>query len=368
MKDEMIRKADDSLAAPLVSITDTANPMGSGHRHDYYSNGDYWWPNPDTPDGLPYVRRDGLSNPQAFLAHREALRRMRTTVANLAAGYRASGNKIYSDRAALHLRHFFLEEQTRMNPHLLYAQAVPGVCEGRGIGIIDTLHLIDIPAAVMAISPSGSLRTDDIAGLKSWFADYLHWMCTHPYGIEERNTDNNHAVCWYVQAAAFARFRDAADMLAWCREQYKTILLPGQMGSDGRFPRELSRTKPYGYSIFVLDNMVTLCQLLSVPTDDLWRFALADGRGIRLGLDFLYPYLSDKSLWPFRHDVEHYEAWPVRMSFMLYAGLALKDERYLRLWRRLEPDPADAEVRRNMALRQPTLWLHQDDLKRVTPV
>ncbi|RKN84087.1 alginate lyase family protein [Paenibacillus ginsengarvi] len=357
---ELVAKADRSLDARPISITDTAAERSAGGRNDYYSNGDYWWPNPETPDGLPFVKRDGESYPEAFFAHREALRSMRTHVANLAAGYAATGLRVYADKAAALLRTFFLDEKTRMNPHLLYAQAVPGLCEGRGIGIIDTLHLIDIPAAVEAIEPSGAITEAEAKKLRGWFADYLNWMCTHPYGIEERDTENNHAVCWHVQAAAFALFTGNEAVLAQCRERYKTVLLPRQMAPDGSFPLELARTKPYGYSIFVLDNTVTLCRLLSVPADYLWEFRLEDGRGIRLGLDYLYPYLADKSSWPHGPDVEHFDGWPVRMSFMLFAGTAFGDERYMRLWNELPADSADPEIRRNMALRQPVLWLMRE--------
>lgn len=37
----------------------------SGNKHDYYSFPPYWWPNPDTQDGLPYIRKDGQTNPDA---------------------------------------------------------------------------------------------------------------------------------------------------------------------------------------------------------------------------------------------------------------------------------------------------------------
>ncbi|WP_051250965.1 alginate lyase family protein [Paenibacillus harenae] len=191
-----------------------------GGKHDYYSNGDYWWPNPDTPDGLPYIRRDGESNPGAFTAHREAMRAMRTHTANLAAGYAVTGRRVYADKTAALLRAFFLNESTRMNPHLRYAQAIPGICSGRGVGIIDTLHLIDIPAAVEAIETSGALSAGDCGQLRSWFADYLERMLTHPYGKKERDENNNHAVCWLVQAAAFASFTGNASVTALCREWY----------------------------------------------------------------------------------------------------------------------------------------------------
>ncbi|GIP34343.1 alginate lyase family protein [Paenibacillus sp. J2TS4] len=353
----VVTKAEEAMNATPMHITDAVAPMSEGGIHDYYSNGDYWWPNPDTPDGLPYVRRDGESNPGSFNEHRQILRSLRTNVAHLAAGYVVTNEENFAERAILLLKQFFLDEETRMNPHLLYAQAIPGICSGRGIGIIDTLHLIDVPAAVAKLRVSPAMTEEISSGLKRWFSDYLHWMRTHPYGIEEMNADNNHGVCWYVQAAVFASLVGDEEMLAYCRNQYKNTLLPDQMAVDGSFPRELARTKPYGYSIFVLDNMITLCQVLSTPEDDLWDFRLEDGRGIRKGLDYLYPYLVDKTSWPHPPDVEHDEGWPAAVSGLLFTGLALGDSQYVQLWRSLDPDPADPEIRRNMAIRQPLLWL-----------
>jgi hypothetical protein len=353
----IVHQAEQSLHVPTLQITDHRAPYSEGGPHDYYSNGDYWWPNPDTQDGLPYVRRDGESNPGNFSQHRVTLRAMRTHVARLAGAYRVTGDERFASKAVQLLRSFFLDEGTRMNPHLLYAQAIPGVCPGRGIGIIDTLHLIDIPFAVQALRGSSSLTAEVEAGLVDWFSRYLHWMSTHEYGIQEQNEPNNHGICWFEQAAAFARFSGDETMLAFCRENFKTKLLPRQMATDGSLPRELKRTKPYAYSIFALDNLVTLCHLLSRPDDDLWEFALADGRGIKRGLDYLTPYLMDKMSWPYQPDVEEHEHWPVAMSFMLFAGLAYESSGLLRLWQTLERDPASQEVRRNMAIRQPLLWL-----------
>ncbi|NHN30179.1 alginate lyase family protein [Paenibacillus sp. S3N08] len=353
----MIKHADASLTTVPIHITDAIAPKSAGGIHDYYSNGDYWWPNPGTVDGLPYIRRDGESNPDNFDSHRMALRTARTHIAHLAAAYRVTGKEAYAEKAVQLLREFFLDEATRMNPHLLYAQAIPGICSGRGIGIIDTLHLIDVPAAVEALKPSPALTAAIYEGLKLWFSDYLTWMSTHENGIEEMNADNNHGVCWFVQAAAFAWFTGNEQMLSFCRARYKESLLPGQMAQDGSFPRELARTKPYGYAIFVLDNMVTLCHILSTPEDNLWSYTLPDGRGIRQGLSFLVPYLENKAAWPYPPDVEHDEGWPAKMPALLFAGLALHEPAYIELWQSLDPDPVDPEVRRNIAIRQPLLWL-----------
>ncbi|UVI28629.1 alginate lyase family protein [Paenibacillus spongiae] len=356
----IIRQAEQSLQADAISITTVRAKASEGGPGDYYSNGDYWWPNTRTQNGLPYVRRDGKSNPKAFKAHREMLRRMRTHVANLAAGYAVTGNRVYAEKAAGLLRVFFIDPATRMNPHLRYAQAIPGVCSGRGIGIIDTLHLIDVPQAIEMIRLADVLSGKEMKALRLWFVCYLRWMVKHRYGIQERAEKNNHRICWYVQAAVFARFTGNNRILQECREGFRTILLPEHMAKDGSFPRELARTKPYGYSIFTLDNMVTLCQVLSIPKDDLWRYELPDGRGIRRALHYMYPYLANKSKWPKKRDVEHWKGWPVRMSFMLFAGLALKDMRYMELWSSLKADPSNPEIRRNMAIRQPLLFIAKE--------
>ena len=129
------------------------------------------------------------------------------------------------------------------------------------------------------------------------------------------------------------------------------------MAPDGSFPLELARTKPYGYSIFQLDNVTTLCQVLSTESDNLWEFSLADGRGVRRGVEFLYPFLADKSKWPHKPDVQAWEGWPARQPCLLFAGLAYGKPEYLELWKKLPADPTDEEVRRNIAITQPLLWL-----------
>lgn len=352
----ILQKAAASLQAPCRHITDSVAPRSTGGIHDFYSNGDYWWPNPDTPDGLPFVRRDGESYPGAFFDHRMILRRFRTDVANLAAGYRLTGDEAYAQRAVTMLREFFLDEETKMNPSLQYAQAIPGVSEGRGIGIIDTLHLIDIPFAVQALRASPHMTAPVHEGLVAWFKQYLHWMLESENGREEMLHPNNHSICFFVQLAAWARFVGDADTLQFCRQQYREVLIPRQMEPNGSFPQELARTKPYSYSMFVLDNVVTLCQLLSGDgEEELWHWE-CEGRSIQKAVEFLYPYLVDKSRWPYPQDVEHYESFPARMSFMLFAGAALEKPELFALYDSLPPESQDDEVRRNTAIRQPILW------------
>lgn len=355
-RSRILAAADRALQAPCLSITQQRAPLSEGGPHDFYSNGDYWWPNPDTPDGLPYIQRDGETNPENFTAHRLLLRRMRTHVSALAAAFRLTGERAYAEKACRLLRVFFVDEATRMNPNLLYAQAIPGVCAGRGIGIIDTLHLIDIPFAVKALEEAQAIDAGLCQSLRSWFNSYLDWILTHPQGQEEQNAKNNHSVACFVQLAAFSLFAGRKEVTALCRQRYREIFLPGQMAADGSFPQELRRTKPYSYSIFVLDNMVTLCQLLSTPEENLWAYTTPDGKNISLGLDYLLPFLQDKTRWPYPPDVMHFEAWPARASFMVFAGAALRREDYLQLYAALPDKPEDEEVLRNLAVRQPMLY------------
>ncbi|HDS83907.1 MAG TPA: alginate lyase [Phycisphaerales bacterium] len=345
------------MAIEPISLRDYPAPADYVGPGDFYSMGDYWWPNPDTEDGLPYVQRDGQSNPDNFTEHRMAVRRLRDAVAALAAAYALDGNERFAQKAVSLLNIFFVDKDKRMNPHLLYAQAIPGRTQGRGIGIIDTLHLAEAPLAIEALKNSDAMTSEILDGLKQWFADYADWMTTHPQGIDEMNTENNHAVAYFVQVATFARLVGDEDKLELARRRLKEVIMPSQMAQDGSFPRELTRTKPYGYSIFQLDNMSLLCELLSTEQDNLWTFTLPDGRNMQKAMEFLFPYLKDKSQWPYRADIEHFEDWPVRQPCLLLAGYAFGRPDYLALWKTLDPDPTNLEVQRNMAVTQPLLWL-----------
>jgi len=358
--DRILQAADAALKQEPITITKYRAKLSEGGPNDYYSNGDYWWPNPNTTNGLPYVQRDGESNPDNFNRHRDCVHELHNAVAALGAAYEITGDDRYVKKAVELLRVFFLDPQTRMNANLQYAQAIPGVSTGRGIGIIDTLHLIEVPLAIEVLEKSPAFPPEALGGLKKWFADYVEWMTTSKNGHDEANATNNHAVAFWLQVAVFAQFTGDDTKLAECRQHFKEVFVPKQMAPDGSFPRELARTKPYGYSIFQLDNMATLCQVLSTTNDNLWTFTLPDGRGMAKAMAFLYPYLADKNKWltdGHRKDVQAWDGWPAREPSLLFAGLAFNEPKYLDLWKKLPTDPTDEEVRRNIAITQPILWL-----------
>ena len=353
----ILQAADAALKMEPVTPTRFRAKLSEGGLNDFYSNGDYWWPDPAKTNGLPYIQRDGQTNPDNFIFHRQLVRQLSDAVAALGAAYKITGNDRYVKKAAGLLRVFFLDPATRMNPNLQYAQAVPGVSPGRGTGIIDTLPIIEIPRAIEAMESSPAFPPEVLSGMKKWFADYVAWMTTSKNGHDEASSANNHAVAFWLQVAVFAQFTGDGKNIAECRRRFEEVFVPKQMTNDGSFPRELARTKPYGYSIFQLDNMVTLCQVLSTTNNDLWNFTLPDGRNIHKAVEFMYPHLADKSTWPHKPDVMAWDGWPARQPGLLFAGLAFNEQKYLDLWKRLSADPTNEEVRRNIAITQPVLWL-----------
>ena len=356
----VLAAADQALKDQPVTITAYPATRSTGGIHDYYSEADYDWPNPKDPSG-PYINRDGMSNPTNFNAHRMVMRRLSIDVPALTAAYLITGDKRYADHAIDFLMAWFVTPTTRMNPNLEHSQAIrqSGI-NGRSIGIIDTLHLVEVAQAVVVLRAHGALTKEEDEGITQWFAEYVDWMTTSDMGHTEGAAKNNHATCYWEQVAEFAKVTGNDKLLDECREKYKDQLLE-QMAPDGSFPRELKRTKPYGYSLFNLDQMVTLCQMLSTPSDDLWAYTLPGGQNIHKGLEFMYPYVKDKAAWEkrpgFKPDVLFYDQWPVRTCTWLFAGLHYDDPKYIELWESLKPNVTNDEVTRNVPLRQPLLWV-----------
>jgi hypothetical protein len=352
----VLAAADRYLQRAPETLTSMHAGRSAGGPHDFFSEGDYWWPDPKNPGG-PYLRRDGESNPDNFVEHRRALIRLSVEMPALTAAWKLTADARYSAHARRHLQAWFVDAATRMNPHLTYAQAIHGVTTGRGTGIIDTIHLVEVARAIEILHRGGALGQAEFAPIRQWFADYTAWLTHSPNGIEELDAKNNHGTCWVMQVAAFGSLTGDREVLDMCRVRFKTILLPQQIAPDGSFPLELERTKPYGYSLFNLDAMATTAQILSTRADDLWTFELPDGRGMRRALAFMAPFIEDKARWRHPRDVQYYDEWPMRHAALLFGGLSLGKPDYIALWSTLKPDSQVEEVVRNFFIRQPTLWL-----------
>jgi hypothetical protein len=363
-RERILRAAKEYLPQQPITVTASTSPRTPGGPHEYFSESDYWWPDPKSPGGA-YIRRDGETNPDNFDGHRQALRRLSLQVPALAAAWKISRDAKFRAQCAAkvdeHLRAWFIDEATHMEPNLQYAQGVHGVSTGRGVGVIDTIHLVEVARAADVLGAAGVLKRSTDEGSRAWFAKYLDWMTTSKNGLEERDAKNNHGSCWVMQAAEYASYTRNAQQMDWCRERFRTRLIPEQVAPDGSLPLELARTKPYSYSLFDMDILATICQILSSPRtgagDNLWAFQTADGRGMKKVIGYMEPFIADKSKWPLKPDVQFFEVFPNRQPALLFGGLAYNEPAWVKLWARLQPDPKSEEAIRNFPIRQPVLWV-----------
>lgn len=356
LKQQILAEADWAMKQSPVTITAESSSRSAGGKHDFFSEADYFWPNPANPDG-PYINRDGETNPNNFVAHRKAMIRFSTIIGALASAYQLTHDEKYVKQAVVHLKAWFVNPETLMNPNLSFAQAVKGSSTGRSWGIIDTIHFMEVAQGILVMEKAKSFDKQSLTVIKKWFADYILWLNTSKNGVAEKLAKNNHSACWVMQVASFAKLCNDQSMLDSLRVRYKTVLLPTQMATDGSFPLELARTKAYGYSIFNLDAFTMICQILSTSKNDLWKFETADGKSIQKGINYLYPFVADKSKWTLKPDVMFWGNWPVAQPFLVFGAHEYQNQNWFNTWKKLDLKPTNEEVIRNLPIRHPLIWM-----------
>lgn len=355
LRSDVLQQADKYMSESPITVTQAFCERSAGSTHDFYSEGDYWWPDLKHPDG-PYIQKDGQSNPNNFSAHRHAMVRFSEITATLTSAWLLTNNKAYAQQAVNHLNAWFVDSTSRMNPNMLYAQAIFGKVTGRGIGLIDAYHLVEVAQSAKLLINNGLLEAENAQQITNWFGSFLQWMTSHPYGIDEMNAKNNHGTCWLATAASMANVVGNQEFRQTFIQRFKTVLLPSQMANDGSFPLELRRTKPYGYSLFNIDAMCNVAQILSTPDDNLFAFTTDSGKCLQKGMEFIFPYIADKSTWPFAKDIYIWDEWPARQSSLLFAALAYNNQTYLTQYLSLPANPQHPEVLRNLPVRHPIIW------------
>jgi hypothetical protein len=296
---DLLHAADSVMKVPPLSVMQKAMMPPSGNKHDYMSLAPYWWPDSTKPGGVPYIRRDGQMNPQSRIDH-DGLRLQRTidAVQILALAYYFNNKTQYAARAAQLLRVFFIDPATRMNPNLNYAQAVPGVNQGRGIGIIDTRHMAQLVDAVRLLSTYPGWTSADAAAFRRWCTAYLTWLRTSTNGREEKSQTNNHGTWYDAQVAALALFvgdtRLARSVIGTSARQR----VDSQIAGDGAQPMELERTRPMHYSLFNLDAFTQLAEMGRHVGVNLWTYKSPKGGNLIGALRFLAPFSYTANRWP----------------------------------------------------------------------
>src|SRR5947207_8077818 len=295
------REAQKALSSgPFSIVNKEAIPPG-GDKHDYMSQAPYFWPDPKSPNGLPYIRRDGERNPEINkITDHHSLDQLESSVETLALAYYFKGDEAYAAKAAALLRAFFVDPATRMNPNLQYAQFIPGVNTGRGIGLIETRGLPDVVDAIRLLVGSKALTNDDERGLRDWYGKFLQWMLDSKNGREEAAAKNNHGTYYDLQVVSYALFVGRKDLARQVLEQAREKRIAMQIEPDGRQPLELGRTKAWSYSNGNLDGLMELATLGERVGVDLWNFQTRDGRSIRKALDFLTPIAIGDRKWQYQ--------------------------------------------------------------------
>jgi Alginate lyase len=321
------------------SVVNKHEVAPSGDKHDYLSYARYWWPNPDTPDGMPYIRRDGKTNKDLLeKGDRETIGMLYDDLETLAlAGYLLNDDAS-AKHAALLLRTWFLDSATRMNPHMRYGQAVPGRNDGRGSGIIDTRHFIRVCDSVALLNETDAWSDSDQLALIAWMKQYLDWLRNDPMGKDESSEENNHGTWYDAQVAAIAMFVGEHETARQIVKNAKVKRIASSIQPNGEQPAELERTKGLHYCVFNMSAMAVLARIGEQLDEDLWTYESDDGRSLRRGLDFVLPYLTGEKKWP-HEQIEEMSVSPSDVGLFFLAARRYRDPRYLRAIDREFRDP-----------------------------
>jgi len=324
---EALRKrADEQLASPMLAVTLRNARAISKNPHDYASFGPYWWPNPDTPNGLPYVRRDGEIVPGSIEEITPRLMARKVLELALAAFYFDSEE--YGRAAEKALYDWHLNPETYMTPHAEYAQAIPGICTGRGIGIVDFAYSYQVLDAAAILDSLGYISEENLNGLKAWYSDFADWMLTSENGLTEDTEPNNHGTFYDIQLLAIALFTDRralADKI--CKTAYSRRFA-AQIEPDGKMPLELARTMAIHYS---LANIRAYCVLANMAESnghpEFYKDASDGGKGLlRSAIDYIYQYVINPESFPYKESYSA-EVYPSIPDMMLMA-LMFADAHY----------------------------------------
>jgi len=329
--EKLILKANLALEKGPYTVMNKKRMPPSNNKHDYLSLAPYFWPNPDTPNGFPYIRKDGEVNPETRdeQTDRDELSNFFTSVDVLGKAFHYSGKEVYATKAISLIDTWFLSPETRMNPNLNFGQGVPGTSTGRPFGVIEFSGIQDVITCMDLLELGGKLDLKTKAEFKLWLKDYATWLQTSEIGTMERNTLNNHG-CWYdVQLCSILLYIGDIESVKKILESAKIIRIANQIEPDGSMPRELERTKSFSYSTMNLNAMTKLAYFGKRTGVDLWKFETADGRSIQKAYEYLISYISSDKEWKYQQLGNLEEFKTSFVSLLMQTGKTFNEEPYV---------------------------------------
>jgi Alginate lyase len=378
--DRILTAAQRYLTQAPAPLTAFPAPNSPGTPHDFYSEvNEEKPPAPTGPNAPPPPAPTG---PPPFTAHSDALLNFSIQVPTLVAAFVLTKEDRYAEHAAAHLRAWFVTPATSMTPELPFAQLVPGTTTPRFEGILETVQLAEVAQAISFLPRSEALSPEELAAIYAWFATYLEWLGTNRTALLARDQKNHHGTSWLLQAAAFARLapEDSGGArkvpapatpqalapppnqyisLNALRHQYKSVTLRAQITAEGNFQHELTTPWPYRFSLFNLDMLAGICDLLSTRFESIWDYELQDDPSMRVAIAHHFPFIAHRGAWPYRADITHFTELPLRQPSLLLSGRAYSRPEYVDLWKALPPDPTDPALQRTFPMRQPLLWIRR---------
>ncbi len=316
----IVRNAEKELTHAIKTVVDKEMTAQSGDKHDYMSLSRYWWPDTSKADGLPYIRKDGISNPEIEKLDRYPLGDFSKSVQSLSLAYYITSDEKFAEKAVENLRTWFINSKTKMNPNMNYGQTVPGIRNGlgRGVGIIDTYTFIEMLDGVELLKKSKSFTLADQQAIKEWFTAYVQWLQTSPVAREELEAPNNHGTAYDVQLTRYAIFIGNEDLAKKLLNEFPQKRLFSQIEPDGSQPLELARTTALGYSTFNLTHFLDMCQIGKLVGVDLLSAKSTDGRSILKAIDFLVPYINKPaSQFPYQQ-IKDWDGVQEKLCWQLY--------------------------------------------------
>lgn len=330
--EQVLKDAEEALESGPFSVTYKNLLPPSGSKHDYMSMGPYWWPDPEKDDGLPYIRKDGEVNPERDKTDSPQLSGLVNNVRILSLAWYFSGKNEYAEKAADLLRVWFLNEETLMNPHLEYAQAIPGRTPGRFIGVIDAAKLHTLVDAIALLEISDVLSTNEETEIQQWFKRYLRWLVESDHGKNEDAYKNNHSVAYDVQSSGIAYFVGDTDFVARKARELPRRRIDPMIEADGSQPLELIRTKAFGYSVHNLNNFFNVGEKGLKVGVDIFDYKNIKGGSLQKALDYLIEYIGKEQDWPYQQ-ITSWEGTENDLGLIIRrAARIYENESYQKIW------------------------------------